>query len=252
MAAELGSYKQAHTSSATTEFGPRIGSSEAPQPQLLPKPHCPHGMDLPAGGEPTGRRAHRRHFGLSPAATRHSPGTFNIMKRTWTRVPMETGFSESPQFYLLTINWYSIVSDILPEEERQKISSLGLQNGHSSPKIRVHSACDTETEDSRRRSGASAAVPSARGQGVMNNYNGKILTRGSSQVRSRFVKKNGQCNVLFTNMDEKRQRYLADIFTTCVDIRWRYLLLIFCTSFMVSWLFFGIIFYGVFLGTWGL
>uniref|UniRef100_A0A672ZXZ9 ATP-sensitive inward rectifier potassium channel 14 n=1 Tax=Sphaeramia orbicularis TaxID=375764 RepID=A0A672ZXZ9_9TELE len=79
----------------------------------------------------------------------------------------------------------------------------------------------------------------------MNNYNGKILTRGSNQTRSRFVKKNGQCNVVFTNMDEKRQRYLADIFTTCVDIRWRYLLLIFCTSFMLSWLFFGIIFYSV-------
>lgn len=79
----------------------------------------------------------------------------------------------------------------------------------------------------------------------MNDYNGKILTRGSSHVRSRFVKKNGQCNVLFTNMEEKRQRYLADIFTTCVDIRWRYLLLIFCASFMVSWLFFGIIFYCV-------
>uniref|UniRef100_A0A8C4GYG0 ATP-sensitive inward rectifier potassium channel 14 n=1 Tax=Dicentrarchus labrax TaxID=13489 RepID=A0A8C4GYG0_DICLA len=79
----------------------------------------------------------------------------------------------------------------------------------------------------------------------MSNYNGKILTRGSTQVRSRFVKKNGQCNVLFTNMEEKHQRYLADFFTTCVDIRWRYLLLIFCTSFMVSWLFFGIIFYTV-------
>uniref|UniRef100_A0A8D2ZV68 ATP-sensitive inward rectifier potassium channel 14 n=1 Tax=Scophthalmus maximus TaxID=52904 RepID=A0A8D2ZV68_SCOMX len=81
------------------------------------------------------------------------------------------------------------------------------------------------------------------GQGGMNNYNGKVLTRGSNQVRSRFVKKNGQCNVVFNNMEEKRQRYLADMFTTCVDIRWRYLLLLFCTSFMVSWLFFGIIFY---------
>uniref|UniRef100_A0A3B5AY54 ATP-sensitive inward rectifier potassium channel 14 n=1 Tax=Stegastes partitus TaxID=144197 RepID=A0A3B5AY54_9TELE len=103
---------------------------------------------------------------------------------------------------------YSIVSDIIPEEERQKISSLGLRNG-------------------------------------MNNYNGKILTRGSTQVRSRFVKKNGQCNVVFTNLEERRQRYLADIFTTCVDIRWRYLLLIFCCSFMISWLLFGIIFYTV-------
>lgn len=88
-------------------------------------------------------------------------------------------------------------------------------------------------------------MPCRSGQGEMNNYNGKILTRGSSQARSRFVKKDGQCNVLSTNMDEKRQRYLADFFTTCVDIRWRYLLFIFCASFLVSWLFFGIIFYGV-------
>lgn len=142
-------------------------------------------------------------------------------------------------------NRYSIVSDILPEEERQKITSLGLRNGHSSPSFRLHSPCDPEAEDSRKRSGASAVEPGTRGRGGMNNYNGKILTRGSNQVRSRFVKKNGQCNVVFTNMEERRQRYLADIFTTCVDIRWRYLLLIFCTSFMVSWLFFGIIFYSV-------
>ncbi|KAM9393584.1 LOW QUALITY PROTEIN: ATP-sensitive inward rectifier potassium channel 12 [Pholidichthys leucotaenia] len=141
-------------------------------------------------------------------------------------------------------NRYSIVSDNLPEEERQKISSLGLYNGHSSPRFRLHLTCTSETEDSRRRSGTSAIVPITRGQGVM-NYNGKILTRGSNQARSRFVKKNGQCNVVFTNMEERHQRYLADIFTTCVDIRWRYLLLIFCTSFMVSWLFFGIIFYSV-------
>ncbi|XP_029365072.1 ATP-sensitive inward rectifier potassium channel 12 [Echeneis naucrates] len=142
-------------------------------------------------------------------------------------------------------NRYSIVSDILPGEERQKISSLGLHNGHTNPSFRLHSACNLETEESWRSSGATAAEPNKKVRGGMNNYNGKILTRGSNQVRSRFVKKNGQCNVIFTNMEEKRQRYLADIFTTCVDIRWRYLLLIFCTSFMVSWLFFGIIFYTV-------
>uniref|UniRef100_A0A3Q3WCQ4 ATP-sensitive inward rectifier potassium channel 14 n=1 Tax=Mola mola TaxID=94237 RepID=A0A3Q3WCQ4_MOLML len=88
-------------------------------------------------------------------------------------------------------------------------------------------------------------ISSLRLRNGMSSYNGKILTRGSNQARSRFVKKNGQCNVIFTNMEEKSQRYLADIFTTCVDIRWRYLLLIFCTSFMASWLFFGIIFYSV-------
>ncbi|XP_073691739.1 ATP-sensitive inward rectifier potassium channel 12 [Garra rufa] len=76
-------------------------------------------------------------------------------------------------------------------------------------------------------------------------YNGKISTFGRGQLRSRFVKKNGQCNVVFANMDDMPRRYLADIFTTCVDIRWRYLLMIFCFTFLFSWLVFGLIFYSV-------
>ncbi|XP_053326663.1 ATP-sensitive inward rectifier potassium channel 12 [Spea bombifrons] len=77
--------------------------------------------------------------------------------------------------------------------------------------------------------------------GVNGFGNGKIHTR--RKCRNRFVKKNGQCNVQFTNMDEKSQRYIADMFTTCVDIRWRYMLLIFCLAFLVSWLLFGFIFW---------
>lgn len=71
------------------------------------------------------------------------------------------------------------------------------------------------------------------------------LDVGTGRLRSRFVKKNGQCNVVFNNMEDKSRRYLADIFTTCVDIRWRYLLLIFTTTFLLSWLLFGFIFWGV-------
>lgn len=71
------------------------------------------------------------------------------------------------------------------------------------------------------------------------------LDLGTGRLRSRFVKKNGQCNVVFDNMEDKQWRYLADIFTTCVDIRWRYLLLIFTTTFLLSWLLFGLIFWGV-------
>lgn len=71
--------------------------------------------------------------------------------------------------------------------------------------------------------------------------NGKIHTR--RKCRNRFVKKNGQCNVEFTNMDDKPQRYIADMFTTCVDIRWRYMLLLFSLAFLVSWLLFGLIFW---------
>ncbi|GCB67658.1 hypothetical protein scyTo_0012172 [Scyliorhinus torazame] len=76
----------------------------------------------------------------------------------------------------------------------------------------------------------------------INGYgNGKIHTR--RKCRSRFVKKNGQCNVQFANMRDKPQRYIADIFTTCVDVRWRYMLLIFSLAFVISWLAFGLAFW---------
>ncbi|XP_066515320.1 ATP-sensitive inward rectifier potassium channel 12 [Hoplias malabaricus] len=125
-------------------------------------------------------------------------------------------------------NRYSIVS---PDEERLKISSLGLHDSHGSP--------------SCRPSPGSALSGSGSGRAMENTYNGKISTTGRGQLRSRFVKKNGQCNVVFSNMEDKPLRYIADIFTTCVDIRWRYLLMIFCTTFLASWLIFGVIFYSV-------
>ncbi|CAN9505718.1 unnamed protein product [Ophioblennius macclurei] len=68
--------------------------------------------------------------------------------------------------------------------------------------------------------------------------NGKIHTR--RKCHSRFVSKAGQCNIHFSNMDEKSQRYISDIFTTCVDIRWRYMFLLFSLAFVVSWLTFGL------------
>ncbi|XP_047559197.1 ATP-sensitive inward rectifier potassium channel 12-like [Lutra lutra] len=71
--------------------------------------------------------------------------------------------------------------------------------------------------------------------------NGKVHTQHRCQ--NRFVKKNGQCNIEFANMDEKSQRYLDDMFTTCVDIRWRYMLLIFSLAFLASWFLFGVIFW---------
>ncbi|XP_016323940.1 ATP-sensitive inward rectifier potassium channel 12-like [Sinocyclocheilus anshuiensis] len=122
---------------------------------------------------------------------------------------------------------YSIVS---PDEEGLKFSTLGLHNGHGSG--RLHSP-------------SGEAGPSTASTVMRTGYNGKISTSGRGQLRSRFVKKNGQCNVVFTNMDDKPRRYLADIFTTCVDIRWRYLLMIFCSTFLFSWLVFGLIFYSV-------
>ncbi|KAM4635344.1 ATP-sensitive inward rectifier potassium channel 12 [Polymixia lowei] len=71
--------------------------------------------------------------------------------------------------------------------------------------------------------------------------NGKIHTR--RKCHSRFVNKTGQCNIHFSNMDEKSQRYISDIFTTCVDIRWRYMFLVFSLVFVMSWLSFGLAFW---------
>ncbi|XP_067408535.1 ATP-sensitive inward rectifier potassium channel 14 [Emydura macquarii macquarii] len=61
--------------------------------------------------------------------------------------------------------------------------------------------------------------------------------------RSRFVKKDGHCNVEFVNLGEKSQRYLGDLFTTCVDARWRWLALLFSLAFVFSWLLFGLAFW---------
>lgn len=84
---------------------------------------------------------------------------------------------------------------------------------------------------------ATIAVPNGYGNGDINKVH------AAHQRQSRFVRKDGHCNVQFINMSEKGQRYLADIFTTCVDIRWRWMLLIFSLSFLVSWLFFGFVFW---------
>ncbi|XP_056440949.1 inward rectifier potassium channel 2-like [Gadus chalcogrammus] len=89
---------------------------------------------------------------------------------------------------------------------------------------------------------ATMAVPNGYGNGNGNGKGkGKVQTRHRPQ--SRFVKKDGHCNVHFVHVSEKGQRYLADIFTTCVDIRWRWMFVIFCLAFILSWLFFGCIFW---------
>lgn len=61
--------------------------------------------------------------------------------------------------------------------------------------------------------------------------------------RSRFVGKDGRCNITFINMNNMSQRYLTDLFTTCVDIRWRWMLVVLTLSFLLSWLLFGLVFW---------
>ncbi|XP_020503354.2 ATP-sensitive inward rectifier potassium channel 12-like [Labrus bergylta] len=151
------------------------------------------------------------------------------------------------------VNRYSIVST---DEDALKISSLGLHNGHSPlAQQTLSGTCMRDEEDGEECPGSDET----RGALSLRVTNEPIMHKSCrnspsyrlgldlsvGRLRSRFVKKNGQCNVVFNNMEDKQRRYLADIFTTCVDIRWRYLLLIFTTTFLLSWLLFGIIFWGV-------
>ncbi|KAG8234716.1 hypothetical protein J437_LFUL014333 [Ladona fulva] len=66
--------------------------------------------------------------------------------------------------------------------------------------------------------------------------------RGSARkFRKRVVLKNGDCNVVQSNISKRRLRYLQDIFTTLVDVQWRWTLLVFALSFILSWLIFAVI-----------
>ncbi|KAM8878804.1 ATP-sensitive inward rectifier potassium channel 12-like isoform 1-T3 [Spinachia spinachia] len=150
------------------------------------------------------------------------------------------------------VNRYSIVST---DEDPLKISTLGLHNGHSPLTQQTLSGACMRPEEGGEVVEC-PGVDEARGALSLRVTNEPIIRNscraspscldlGTGRLRSRFVKKNGQCNVVFNNMEDKPRRYLADIFTTCVDIRWRYLLLIFTTTFLLSWLLFGVIFWGV-------
>ncbi|KAM9817731.1 ATP-sensitive inward rectifier potassium channel 12-like isoform 1-T1 [Syngnathus typhle] len=152
------------------------------------------------------------------------------------------------------VNRYSIVST---DEDALKISTLGLHNGHSPLTQQTLTGLCMQTQDEgagkypagqEGRGALSLRVPD---DSTVNRCRASPSCRHAGadlvtcRLRSRFVKKNGQCNVVFDNMEDKQRRYLADIFTTCVDIRWRYLLLIFTATFLLSWLFFGLVFWGV-------
>ncbi|XP_077475014.1 inward rectifier potassium channel 2-like [Stigmatopora argus] len=104
--------------------------------------------------------------------------------------------------------------------------------------VRGHRYSIVSSEEAAAATATAVAVPNGYGNGAAGEE-----TRWRRRRQSRFVRKDGHCNVHFINMSEKGQRYLADIFTTCVDIRWRWMLLIFCLSFLLSWLLFGLVFW---------
>ncbi|XP_061783178.1 inward rectifier potassium channel 16 [Nerophis lumbriciformis] len=61
--------------------------------------------------------------------------------------------------------------------------------------------------------------------------------------KQRYVRKEGNCEVVFRHVPAEWLLFVTDIFTTLVEIRWRVMFLIFALSYILSWLFFGILFW---------
>lgn len=59
--------------------------------------------------------------------------------------------------------------------------------------------------------------------------------------KKRIVLKDGDYNLIRTNISRLHQHYWADLFTTLVDIRWRWNLLVFSMAFLTSWMVFAVL-----------
>ncbi|XP_018414944.1 PREDICTED: inward rectifier potassium channel 16 [Nanorana parkeri] len=68
-----------------------------------------------------------------------------------------------------------------------------------------------------------------------------VICKRSFQTR--FMQKDGSCNVYFKSILGEWESYVVDIFTTLVDMKWRHMLIIFTLSYILSWLLFGFIFW---------
>ncbi|CAH1778113.1 unnamed protein product [Owenia fusiformis] len=66
-------------------------------------------------------------------------------------------------------------------------------------------------------------------------------------VKRRLVAKNGERNIIQTDIHHRRHSYLTDIFVTLVDARWRFILLMFLSGFILSWLTFALLWWLVLL-----
>ncbi|KAI3359434.1 hypothetical protein L3Q82_002932 [Scortum barcoo] len=152
MAAELGSYKQAHTSPPPLTLGnSRVVEGPAPLKELGSRAQAMRGseprlslagigssrppattatqttlhrplMDLPAGGEPTGRRTHVAYFGLSPAGSRgqrpgHQALACEPQPQAWLQggAPGSTNACERTSFVFLRQELPVRLSNIMKE-----------------------------------------------------------------------------------------------------------------------------------------
>ncbi|XP_023326137.1 G protein-activated inward rectifier potassium channel 2 isoform X2 [Eurytemora carolleeae] len=65
------------------------------------------------------------------------------------------------------------------------------------------------------------------------------IRRQRNKEERRLIDKDGTLKIAHHGLNERKTRYIDDIFTTCVDLRWRYIFLGFTSSFLVSWLTFA-------------
>lgn len=66
---------------------------------------------------------------------------------------------------------------------------------------------------------------------------------GPQPKNYRYIRKEGNCNIVFRHGPEEWLLFMTDIFTSLVEIRWRVMFLIFALSYILSWLFFGILYW---------
>ncbi|KAK2884416.1 inward rectifier potassium channel 16 isoform X2 [Channa argus] len=66
---------------------------------------------------------------------------------------------------------------------------------------------------------------------------------GPRPKKYRYIRKEGNGNVVFRHVPEQWMLFVTDIFTSLVEIRWRVVFLLFALSYILSWLFFGILFW---------
>lgn len=64
------------------------------------------------------------------------------------------------------------------------------------------------------------------------------LSSGTRHKR-RLVHKTGECNISSTNVQQRKRRFIVDIFSTMLELKWRYNVLVFMLAFCTTWTFFG-------------
>ncbi|KAK2820116.1 hypothetical protein Q5P01_023075 [Channa striata] len=66
---------------------------------------------------------------------------------------------------------------------------------------------------------------------------------GPRPKKYRYIRKEGNGNVVFRHVPEEWLLFVTDIFTSLVEIKWRVMFLMFASSYILSWLIFGILFW---------